>query len=429
MSSRCIASPVSFFPIICLLSVYTAAQAQSPTHPEVLVVYNTNFADSLTLANYYMSQRGIPAGNLCAISPPTSTGLSMTDYVNTVKTPIRTCLNNVGRTKILYVVFSYLTPYRIEFWFNYSIDSYVSDIWDLYTTKDFYPAPTAAHRYYAASQSQGNAFAPFVSLATYRTQPKSTLLYSVWRLDAESLALAQGLVDKAMQAEQAGGVTGQGCFDEVVDATLTADARYKSGDWSIHVAGQLMSQAGIGVTEDINDEEFGTAPAPLTCPNAAFYSGWYSYNNYNNAFTWNTGAIGFHLDSASALDPRGGANWSANAVIHGITVTSGAVAEPYLEGLARPAGVFRNLLEGANVGDAFLRNTQWVKWMIMYIGDPLYKPFPGTPAGRAPFNQGLAVNSLALNPQQVVGSSAFTGNSTATLTISSPAPTEEQLST
>ena len=31
---------------------------------------------------------------------------------------------------------------------------------------------------------------------------------------------------------------------------------------------------------------------------------WYSYNNYPDAFTWNTGAIGFHLDSSSAADPR-----------------------------------------------------------------------------------------------------------------------------
>jgi len=57
-------------------------------------------------------------------------------------------------------------------------------------------------------------------------------------------------------------------------------------------------------------------------------------------------------------------------------VTSGAVGEPYLEGLPRPAGVYRNLLEGANVGDAFLRNTRWIKWMIVNIGDPLYRPFP-----------------------------------------------------
>jgi uncharacterized protein (TIGR03790 family) len=389
----------------------------------VLVVYNTNFADSLTVANHYMTQRGIPAANLCAISPPSSTEISMTDYVNTVKAPIQTCLSNAGRTNILYIVFSYLNPYRIAVSstpYVYSTDSFVSDIWDQYTTQLFSAVPTAPHRYYAVSQSQGNAFLPFVSLATYRTQPKATLLYSVWRLDAATLALAEGLVDKAIQAENAGGPAGQGCFDSRSgDPTLLVDAGYTSGDWTIHAAAQFMSQAGIGVTEDTNFEEFGTVPAPLTCPNAAFYSGWYSFDNYNDAFTWNTGAIGFHLDSASALDPRGGSSWSPNAVIHGIAVTSGSVTEPFLEGLPRPGGVFRNLLEGANVGDAFLRNTQWIKWMIMNIGDPLYRPFAN---GRAPFNQGLGVNSLALNSQQVVGGAAITGTSTGTITLSAPAP-------
>jgi trimeric autotransporter adhesin len=138
-------------------------------------------------------------------------------------------------------------------------------------------------------------------------------------------------------------------------------------------------------------------------------------NHYNNAFTWNTGAIGFHLDSQSAADPRTGPNWSANAIEHGITATSGAVAEPFLQGLAQPDGVFLNLLEGATLGDAFLRNEAWVKWMILNIGDPLYLPFPG---GLPPFDGPNPHTSLVLNPQFVVGPSPSTG----TVTLAAPAP-------
>jgi hypothetical protein len=39
-------------------------------------------------------------------------------------------------------------------------------------------------------------------------------------------------------------------------------------------------------------------------------------------------------------------------------------------------------LEGAIVGDALLRNTAWLKWQILNMGDPLYRPFP---RGRSPF--------------------------------------------
>src|SRR5207248_3733245 len=108
MSFHALKPPLRLCLLLCSLAnlfVPAPAVAQPPAHPEVLVVYNTNFPDSLTLANYYMAQRGIPAANLCAISQPSIAGLSMTDYVNTVKTPIRACLTNVGRTRVLYIVF------------------------------------------------------------------------------------------------------------------------------------------------------------------------------------------------------------------------------------------------------------------------------------------------------------------------------------
>ena len=58
--------------------------------------------------------------------------------------------------------------------------------------------------------------------------------------------------------------------------------------------------------------------------------------------------------------------------LKGITVTSGAVAEPFLEGIPHPDTVFRSLLEGANAGDAMLRGTAWLKWMIVNLGDPAF---------------------------------------------------------
>ena len=90
-------------------------------------------------------------------------------------------------------------------------------------------------------------------------------------------------------------------------------------------------------------------------------------------------------------------------------------AEPYLQGLTRPGGTYRNLLEGASVGDAFLRNTRWLKWQILYVGDPLYKPFG---PGRPPFSPLQAVSSFQISPQEIVGGS----NSTGTITLSAAAP-------
>ncbi|HXI44355.1 MAG TPA: TIGR03790 family protein, partial [Bryobacteraceae bacterium] len=414
--ARCFARISGTAPALAMLLVaahLTNAQS-SQLGQNVLVVYNSANSDSIDVANYYVSKRGIPSANLCAITPASTTWLNWSAFDSTVRTPVRQCLNTLGVQNILYIVFTYQTPYKVIAPDNasYALDQFVADIWDVYTPSFQFGMPAYAHPYYVDSQSQGNVYAPFQSFASFRSQ-SGILIYSVWRLDAATPALAKGLVDQALVAENAG-LSGQVCIDEQIQ-TPTYDNISTSGasDWDLRQAATFARQAGIPVIQDFNSAEFGTSPAPLRCDNASLYSGGYSLNHYNDAFTWNAGAIGFHLDSASGYDPRGGTNWSANALIHGIAVTSGAVSEPYFWGLPHPDGVFRSLFEGANVGDAFMRNTLLLKWTIMNIGDPLYRPFPaGFPAVTAP------QNSLALNPRYLIGGNPSTG----TITLAAPAP-------
>ncbi len=402
--------------------------ATLPLPERVLVVYNAKAPASLDVANYYLARRGIPEANKCAITPPDNSSLHWDDFEAIIRKPIQACLNAVGKDRILYIVFTYQTPFRLlqiptearlE---TRALDQFVADIWN-----DQVPDVTEItnHSYFAAAQSQGNFYPPFVSLAAYRHQSGAQALYSVWRLDAATSELSKGLVDKAILAE-ANGLRGQSCFDRRFgNVAGLEDWNYGAGDWDLFRAAEIVRKAGLPVTEDEQEAEFGTAPAPLRCDQAALYAGWYSYNHYNDAFTWATGAIGFHLDSGSALDPRGGANWSANALLRGLTVTSGAVNEPYLEGLPHADGVLRNLFEGANVGDAFLRNTAFLQWMVINLGDPLYRPFP---SGLPPFNSPVYTqDSLTFDQQFVVGGKVITG----TFTLAAPAPasgTEIQLS-
>jgi uncharacterized protein (TIGR03790 family) len=391
---------------LLLLGLTVAATLSAQPLPErVLVVYNSNVPDSLSVASAYSSKRGIPAANLCAISTSTVVSLSQSEYETGVRDKVRACLNTVGKTKILYIVFSYQTPYKfITNSRQFSLDSAVADVWDEHTTS-FGTYPGDPHPYYAFVQSQGNYYDAFVSLAAYRASPGAKNIYSVWRLDGPTMAIANGLVDKAIAAE-AGGLSGVACLDRRFgNVNNQPDSGVTSGDWDLARAAGFAAQAGFTVIEDANSVEFGTAPAPLRCDGAVFYAGWYSYNNYNDAFTWNTGAMGFHLDSASALDPRGGPNWAANALSRGITLTSGSVNEPYLDGLIHPDGFLRDLLGGANAGDAAFRHTPNVKWMVTQIGDPLYRPFPG---GRAPFPL-PPQDWLVIYPQVVLGGTSTVG--------------------
>jgi uncharacterized protein (TIGR03790 family) len=353
----------------------------------VLVVYARNSRNSEAIARHYAEARHIPAANLCSIKlwDPEAVRLPFEDYEKDVRKPIAACLSKVGKDKILYIVLAYMRPYRVDpgGLHNYALDSYLADIWDYYSSKPFNPIPTVLHTYYADNQPREDIYLPFVSFSNFRSLTVARQIYSVWRLDGPTPAIARALVDKAIKAEAAHGPAGQACIDEREDPRSSPYEGPRMGDWDLYRAAQFLSAAGFKVLEDRLPTEFGTAPSP-NCPGAALYSGWYQYDHYNDAFTWNEGAIGFHLDSASVLDPRGGRNWAFNALQRGVTVTSGAVEEPYLIGLPRPDGIFHDLLAGANVGDAFLRNTRFLKWMIINIGDPLYTPFPG---GRTPVHR------------------------------------------
>lgn len=393
------------------------AQAQS-LGSRTLVVYHADQPDSVAVANYYATRRNIPAANLCAIRPPSLTNLTLAEYEQIVQQPVRGCLQTVGRTQVLYIVLTYETPftYQLATGAVYSVDSALSDLWDQIATQRDIPSPTRSHPYYTEPQTQGNRYEPFTSFAQYRARTDAKLFYAVWRLDAPSKSLAMGLIDKAIQAETAG-LTGNACFDRRYGSMEgEPDASYGSGEWDLHRAAQFARAAGFAVVEDENNAEFGTAPAPLRCENAALYAGWYSLNRYYDAFSWTPGAIGFHLDSLSAQSPRRGTNWTANALLKGITITGGAVDEPYLGALVHPDGFYRDLFSGANVGDAALRNQPWVKWRTLLVGDPLYRPFP---TGRAPFPRTQPEDGLALAPADVVGGRASIG----TVFLAAPAPT------
>ncbi len=374
---------------VCLAACQSSQHAQSNTAASldtsrlaerVLVVYNAGLRDSPSVAKDYAKLRHVPERNLCPIAPPSDTALNIADFEATVKRPVRACLEKAGAREILYIVLSYRTPFRViepGGKVNLALDSLLSDIWDEIVPEPFPERNLSVHPYFALDHSKANRYEPFVPLSAFRHRQNAPRLYSVWRLDAPTETLAAGLVRKALTAERAGGPKGRGCFDRNSGPLNDAEDRgYPAGEWDIERAAGFARDAGWEVTLDQNKEEFGTPPAPARCEDAVFYAGWYSLNNYNDAFTWANGAIGIHLDSLSALHPRSGKNWSANALLHGIAVTSGAIDEPYLNALPHPDGVLRSLMQGANVGDAFLRNTMSVKWRIIHLGDPLYRPFP-----------------------------------------------------
>lgn len=400
MFDRLCSRSTAFSALATFVCLVTVVRAETPLNERVLVVYSSAIPESKQVAEYYIQKRSIPANHLCKIDSPSPDETKQDEFDLGVKEPIRKCLNRLGKDTILYIVLSYQTPFLVDIGSQTNaLDQFVADIWD-----EYLPERTATQAdvqpYFGAAQSEGGVYQPFVSLADYRRQANARTIYSVWRLDAPNASLAKGLVDKALYAETKG-LDGIGCFDRNRgDLAGVADYNYGAGDWDIHRAAEFTRQAGFTVIEDDHEQEFGTAPAPLRCDHAAIYSGWYSLDHYNDAFSWNPGAIGIHLDSASARNPRSGNNWSANAIAHGITVTAGATTEPFLDNLPHPDQALLYLFHGANVGDALLRSERLLKWNIINIGDPLYRPFPNSPTMAARVRPAIM---LALLPQMSLG--------------------------
>jgi uncharacterized protein (TIGR03790 family) len=370
-----------------------------------MVVYNAAGDDSHKVAKYYMEKRAIPKANICKIDTDQESIEDGSRFEPEVKKPLRACLERLGKQQILYIVMAYQTPYRVNLGNaqapnGQSVDQLVADIWDEYAGPRALGGQSGDQPYFGKAQSQGNVYEPFVPFAKYRSQPLAKTIYSVWRIDGETAEVAKGLVDKALYAES-NGLKGKAYFDIRGKIEGYVDSGYGAGEWDIYRASQMAKKAGFDTKLDDLPTEFGTAPSQLRCENAALYAGWYSLGHYNDVFSWAPGAIGFHSDSASATNLRKVDNWVAGALQKGITVTSGSVTEPYLEGLVHPDQVFLYLFQGANVGDAVLRGTRWLKWMILNLGDPLYRPFPN---GAAPYGSSPYQDSwFGISPNNLVG--------------------------
>lgn len=388
----------------------------------VLVIHNSNVPESLDVANHYRARRGISSANLLGISFNNDQEISWSEYLS-VKSAVRDKLNALGKRWILYIVFSYRTPYRIgdvpTNTTNYScssdprcnrgtsLDQFIADVWD---ETGIFDARAGVERqsgnsYYAPSQSKANQYQPFISLADFRSQNTSSTTYSVWRLDGPTADIARGLVDKAIAAET-NGLQGVAYFDKNVGGMYPQPDETGGtlrGNWDIYRAAEFAREAGFSVHEDNFEQQFGTAPARLRADNAALYAGLYNFGQYNDAFTWNTGAIGFDFNSDAAAGFRYGTRWSGGALQRGITITGGAIDEPQAPLFFKFDGIFRNLFEGANVGDAVLRNTPALKWRLVNIGDPLYRPFAGRsfPPQPAPLPGGWSTADIDSAPANV----------------------------
>ncbi|MBN1336445.1 MAG: TIGR03790 family protein [Deltaproteobacteria bacterium] len=359
--------------------------ADWPEEHRVVVIWNPEVEGSEDVAEAYAALRDVPASNLCAVpyaDPTTLAGADLESFVDT----LGACLEAVG-DHVQYLAPVYGVPYkvsdRIEDLAGGRNATVSLDALLVYGTRapdfdevDWNPL------WQEGSSREGDydPYVPFPTLQETLYEDEGTL-YLVTRLDGADADEALSVVDRAGVARD---LAEAGTLEGIVyvDARWTDEpssdgfGSYESGDWNLWGTRYVFEDAGLyEVVFDNHEAEFGTDPAPTTCPDALYYAGWYSYYHYNDAFTWMPGAIGGHLDSCSACSLRDHTTWSSAALGRGITATFGAVGEPYVAGMPEYDQFFLYLLQGANYAEAAYESTCVARWMMVWVGDPLYRPY------------------------------------------------------
>lgn len=363
-----------------------------PEGLRTIVLYNPTAPRSEEVARRYAASRGVPDEHLCGVDAAdlvTLPGADFPDYVDAVMG----CVDAAG-PQVHVIVPVWGVPYK------------VSDRIRDFANGNFVTTSLDALLFFGriATDLEG----PGVMNPAYQDGSSIDADYEDWRrwgelrervdwdyylvarIDGADADAALALVDRAVDAAGravAGTLAGTVYVDGnrgLPHPATDEFGSYEGGEWNIiGVEGVFSALGWYPVVADYDGAEFGTAPAPLACPDALYYAGWYSFGHYNDAFTWAPGAVGGHLDSCSACDIRGERDWSAMALRRGITATFGAVNEPYVAGMPEYDQFFKYLTEGASYGEAAYESTFVGAWMMVWIGDPWYRPYPVAAEARA----------------------------------------------
>jgi len=214
------------------------------------------------------------------------------------------------------------------------------------------------------------------SLVPDEQWPRKVLM--VARLDASTPAIVRRMIDDAIEAERSGL---KGTF--YIDARgIAKDGSYGSYDQNLRdLAGMMKAHTAWPTVLDDLPALFAAG----RCPDTALYCGWYSLRKYVPAFTFVRGAVGYHIASAEAVSfhDRGEQGWCKRMLEEGITATRGPVEEPYLHAFPPPKDFFGLLLTGRfSLAEVFAFTNDFSSWMMMLLGDPLYRPFAAAPVLR-----------------------------------------------
>jgi uncharacterized protein (TIGR03790 family) len=358
---------------------------------EILVVANLKMEGSVALARYYMERRLIPESHFLPLSLTTDETMSREEYDDILKKKVFEAIIKIRpKNRIAAIVLVYGVPLKVT---PPGPDS--DDLGNLQQLRgngalkdglklkldrlrkinmraavDSELALVLAGNYELDGWIQNPYFLGFQE-ETLPLNKDQVLL--VTRLDGIDPATVYRIINDSLETEKEG-LEGKAYFDARWPMGEKNDpSGYKRYDQSIHRAAAAVKKR-MQVIVDEQEELF----PENSCPEAALYCGWYSLAKYVDSFSWQKGAIGYHIASAecSTLRDKNRPIWCVQMLEKGVAATIGPVHEPYVQGFPLPEVFFGYLIEGyMSLGEAYLVSLPFLSWQTVLIGDPLYQPF------------------------------------------------------
>jgi uncharacterized protein (TIGR03790 family) len=365
-----------------------------------LVVFNQADPESRSLAETYAKARSIPADRVIGLSCALTEEITRADFETTIRKPLEELFQSRGWMKR---TDNFLPNPVLGLEGNVPVQqSKENPIWIMVLMRGM-PLKIAEDptilapenlmsqlRANAASVDSELALLPIQGLPLYglianpyfadkRIRPFTSFfanyLIMVTRLDGPSPGIVRRMIQDAVEVEKTE-LTGRAFFD--LRSIEKKDDPYRLGDEWIERAALLFQARGFEVEIDRRAE---VAPKYAPWDQIAFYAGWYT-GDFQGPFELPTarfrrGAIAYHIHSFSAETVRSETkNWVGPLLSHGATATMGAVYEPYLRFTPDISLFVSALLSGLSFAEAAYQSQLSLSWMVTFVGDPLYRPFP-----------------------------------------------------
>lgn len=342
------------------------AAGQGPQN--VLLIVNSQSAESRQIGEYYASKRHIPPRNVCVLRAPVDEEITRPAYEAQIAEPVAACLKSKSLIdSIWYIVTTLGVPLKIAGTNGVNGDesSVDSELTMLYLR-------FSGTRYELAGPAGNPFFGQRYSTFSHARFP----MYLVTRLAAFTVQDVKAMIDRAQIAQNRGVFV----FD------LKSEKDEPGNDWLRDAAVMLprervLIDASSKVLHAVRD--------------VIGYASWGSNDGNRKerflGFSWLPGGITTEFVSTNGRTfTQPPPEWvigpwkdhfrfwkgspqslTADAIAEGATGASGHVYEPYLHLCPRPDYLFPAYYNGRNLAESYYLSIPRLSWKNIVIGDPL----------------------------------------------------------